>query len=498
MSLDLWTLAAITGMALVTYACRGGGYWLFTQIKPTPLLRSILAHIPGTLFVSFVVPAVVAGGVQAQVGAVATIDHDGDHAQRGARDFRRDRRRVGRLGATLSAAANARGGRGPTAWIVLAGSCATLLGVGLQRFAYAPLLPAMVEAGWLTPGAAGTLGAANFGGYLIGAIAAAAFGRALGLRAALRACMVTAATCFLLCGVPGARAWGMAWLLPWRTLAGIAGGGLMVLAGPAVQQAVPPAARGLAAGVMFAGVGLGVVVAAVLVPAMLPAGVSATWLALAAASYGLVALSWTRWPDVPPPPPLPMPRLSGATGRLLISYGFAAVAATPHMIFWPDFIARELGRGTNAGAVFWLLWGLGGMAGPAAFGWIADRVGPTRAYRAALALQVLAVVLPMGAIGVSWIALPALVASSLAAGAAAIGLTAMALTCARAIDLDAAPAIWRVGTANYGAAQVLTGFALAAVLARTGSHFPMFALAIASACVALAIQAVPRRAFLIR
>ncbi|MCW3473373.1 AzlD family protein [Limobrevibacterium gyesilva] len=73
MRLDPWTLAAIIGMALATYACRGGGYWLFRQIKPTPLLRAVMAHIPGTLFVSFVVPALVAGGTQPVVGAAATL-----------------------------------------------------------------------------------------------------------------------------------------------------------------------------------------------------------------------------------------------------------------------------------------------------------------------------------------------------------------------------------------------------------------------------------------
>ncbi len=67
------TLLAILGMALATYACRGGGYWLFSQFKPTPLLRSWLAYVPGTLFVSFVVPALVDGGVQTTVGAAATL-----------------------------------------------------------------------------------------------------------------------------------------------------------------------------------------------------------------------------------------------------------------------------------------------------------------------------------------------------------------------------------------------------------------------------------------
>jgi uncharacterized membrane protein len=66
-------LAAILAMALATYACRGGGYWLFRQIQPTPLLRAVMAYIPGTLFVSFAAPAVLAGGLQPVVGAAATV-----------------------------------------------------------------------------------------------------------------------------------------------------------------------------------------------------------------------------------------------------------------------------------------------------------------------------------------------------------------------------------------------------------------------------------------
>lgn len=73
MKLDLSNLLAIFCMALATYACRGGGYWLFRQIRPTPLVRAVLAFIPGTLFVSYVTPALVAGGPGQLVGAAVTL-----------------------------------------------------------------------------------------------------------------------------------------------------------------------------------------------------------------------------------------------------------------------------------------------------------------------------------------------------------------------------------------------------------------------------------------
>jgi len=78
MTQDLWhfdpdNLAAIVLMALATFACRAGGYVLFRQITPSPLIRAILSYIPGTLFVSFVIPAMLKGGLQSMVGAAATV-----------------------------------------------------------------------------------------------------------------------------------------------------------------------------------------------------------------------------------------------------------------------------------------------------------------------------------------------------------------------------------------------------------------------------------------
>ena len=73
MRFDPATVAAILGMAAATYLCRAGGYWLFRQITPGPLLRAVLSYVPGTLFVSFVVPALVAGRPHIWVGAAATV-----------------------------------------------------------------------------------------------------------------------------------------------------------------------------------------------------------------------------------------------------------------------------------------------------------------------------------------------------------------------------------------------------------------------------------------
>jgi predicted MFS family arabinose efflux permease len=45
------------------------------------------------------------------------------------------------------------------------------------------------------------------------------------------------------------------------------------------------------------------------------------------------------------------------------------------MIFLVDFIARGLGQGTHLGSVFWAIYGLGAIAGPPLYGYLADRLG---------------------------------------------------------------------------------------------------------------------------
>ncbi len=72
MTLDPWVIATIAAMAVATFATRAGGYLLFRAFRPPPLVRAMLSYIPGTLFVSYVAPALATGGVQQWVGALAT------------------------------------------------------------------------------------------------------------------------------------------------------------------------------------------------------------------------------------------------------------------------------------------------------------------------------------------------------------------------------------------------------------------------------------------
>src|ERR1700676_4200213 len=101
---------------------------------------------------------------------------------------------------------------GGPAWLSpAAGLCASLGGLGLARFAYPPLIPALIAAKWFSPADAVYLGAANLAGYLAGALVARQLGARLGSVRTLRAMMVLASLCCFACAMPVSFLWFFAW-----------------------------------------------------------------------------------------------------------------------------------------------------------------------------------------------------------------------------------------------------------------------------------------------
>ena len=66
-------LAAILGMALVTYATRAGGRWLMGRVKPTPRVEAGLRHLPGAVLISIVAPAALSAGPTGLAALAATV-----------------------------------------------------------------------------------------------------------------------------------------------------------------------------------------------------------------------------------------------------------------------------------------------------------------------------------------------------------------------------------------------------------------------------------------
>jgi MFS family permease len=100
---------------------------------------------------------------------------------------------------------------GPIWLSAMAGLCASLVGLGLARFAYTPLIPALIAAKWFSPAEAVYLGAANLAGYLAGALIARELGSRAGSVRSLRAMMVLASLSAFACSVPISFIWFFGW-----------------------------------------------------------------------------------------------------------------------------------------------------------------------------------------------------------------------------------------------------------------------------------------------
>lgn len=373
-----------------------------------------------------------------------------------------------------------------TPWaMILAAFASSFIGIGLARFAYTPLIPALVSHGWFTDSAAFYLGAANLAGYLAGALLAPALVRRLGGRLMLRLMMALASLSFFACAVP----LSFAWFFVWRVLSGLTGGVLMVSAAPAVLPHVPARLRGQASGAIFTGVGLGALLSGTLIPVLLRLGLPATWTALGLVSTALCILTWWSWPDYRPAPDTaapPAPGQARALRRLYACYGLDAAALVPHMVFLVAFVDSAAGHGFAAGAMAWSLFGLGAMAGPFTLGALADRLGFSRILRLGFAVQFLAI----GALALTH-AYPVILISAFIGGAFTPGIAPLTLGRVREILHDAPHrqhGAWSRATASFAVMQAVGAYGLSWLFSQTRSYPLLFALGAACVLLALAVD----------
>jgi len=369
---------------------------------------------------------------------------------------------------------------------VLCAFCASLIGIGLARFAYSPLLPAIVGAHWFAPATAAYLGAANLAGYLAGAL----LGRPMSARApvvpVLRASMALATLAFFACAFP----LNFAWFFAWRFVSGVAGGMLMVLAAPTVLPSITPSGRGLAGGAIFMGVGAGIVASGTLVPLLLQLGVSAAWLGLGALSLILMVIGWSGWPSVAPAAApvreLAAPRLP-ALRSLYVVYALNAVGWLPHMIFLVDFVARGLGKGVQVGSEFWVVFGIAATIGPLAVGRLADRIGFGPALRLALLLEAGAVAIPAFGLGPIWLILSSVVVGAFLTGTIPLVLGRISELLPHHVEQQ--KAAWSFATVGFALMQAAAAYGLSYVFARNGGDYrPLFLIGSAAMVAALAID----------
>jgi predicted MFS family arabinose efflux permease len=292
----------------------------------------------------------------------------------------------------------------------------TAVALGLARFAYGLLVPAMrAELGW-SLARAGGLTTANGLGYLIGALAAAPVARRLGETASFRLGMVVTAAALAATAASGSYAA----LLVTRAVAGASGALVFIAGGVLVSRAAARHASAAPLAIYFAGAGLGIAVSGAVIPPLLghhPGRWPLAWAGLAVGAALATVVSWTAARVGPPG---------------------ADAGPAGNVIEW-----RSVVRHWRIAAAYLLF----------AAGYIAY-ITFLSAYLAAHHVGVAEEALTWAALGVAAIVAPALWSRPIGAwpGARALAASLAGLSVAAAIALaSAAPAVIAVSAVGYGA-----------------------------------------------
>lgn len=256
-----------------------------------------------------------------------------------------------------------------------------VVALGLARFAYSLLLPAMrTDLAW-SYGQAGTMNSANALGYLAGALLATPACRRVGTRGVFAGGMALAAAALLGAGLTAS--FGLQLLL--RLAAGLGGAGTFIGGAALVAKLGDrtPGRSGLLLALYTAGAGAGIVVSGLLVQPILATtgagGWHLAWFALGALAAVSLLAAWPALRRVDEPSSASTPAQPRRVGwvRPLWLPGVGYLFFGGGYIAYVTFIVAYLQHiGFTAGQVtaFWTLLGLTALAGVPLWGWLLDRL----------------------------------------------------------------------------------------------------------------------------
>src|SRR4051812_33702407 len=165
--------------------------------------------------------------------------------------------------------------------IALSALAALAIAMGIGRFAFTPLLPMMQADAGLSLGQGAWLAAANYAGYLAGALSASRTTPAMAIRGGLAAVGLTTIAMGLLDGV---AAWAAL-----RFAAGVASGWVMIHVSAWALAGLASLDRPFLGGVVYTGVGVGVATAGLACLAFMALGISSQWSWLLLGAAALLA-----------------------------------------------------------------------------------------------------------------------------------------------------------------------------------------------------------------
>jgi predicted MFS family arabinose efflux permease len=363
---------------------------------------------------------------------------------------------------------------------LLGGILVLAAAMGVGRFAYTPLLPAMREAAGLDPTQAGLLAAANYAGYLVGALlAAVAVPASARIRVLLISAVGVATTTALIATTTDLAIWSAV-----RFVAGLASAGVLVLATGLVLDDLRRQGQSSLSGWLFSGIGLGIVVSGAVVRLTGETfGWRGDWLVLALIAAAAIYPSW-RWlphtvrenapPAASPPATVRGNAVPIAHVLLFAAYFLEGIGYIVTGTFLVAIVDGTPGL-RGIGADVWIVVGLAVIPSAVLWATLAGRAGYARALAGAYVLQAVGIALPIAG------GAAAAFASAVLFGGTFAGITALTLTLAGHLAPNHSARLIGLLTVVFGLGQMI-GPVLGGFIANHSQDFSP-ALAAASALV---------------
>ncbi|MFV0281382.1 MAG: YbfB/YjiJ family MFS transporter [Rhodoblastus sp.] len=369
--------------------------------------------------------------------------------------------------------------------IAAGGMLAMAAAFGVGRFVYTPILPVMIADGALTPASAGLVAAANFLGYLAGALAGASAAAQRNPRLYFLGGLLFGALTLAGMAAPPS----LAVFAVMRLVGGFGSAFVIIcLSSMALEPLVRAGRPGLAAA-PFAGVGLGIAFSSALVSGLAAAGSGwkTMWLvnAAIATAVSFLALALLPAPAAPAAPAAVRPakrgKASPALIALVVSYGLFGFG----YIITATFLVAIVHETPALAALEPYAWAIVGLAGAVSipfWSWIAVRRGDVFAYCAACLVEAAGV-----ALSVVFQAPAAIVFAGIFLGGTFMAITAIGLGVARRLTQMAPQRAQAIMTSAFGFGQIV-GPALAGHMRETsGSFFAPSLIAAAALVIAAAL-----------
>lgn len=322
---------------------------------------------------------------------------------------------------------------------VTAGMVCMLAAIGLVRYAYGPLLPAMLHANWMNPPSAAYIAGANFGANLLAAMVCARLARRWTAGRIVRWGLILGVISLVADAFP----LGVWWIGLCRALAGCTAAATMVLIPVIAVRGINPKYRGTVVGLLMTGAGLGVILASLMLPLAIKPGPRDGWLLLGAVTLLCTLFAWRLLRPLHGPietaNPVPISQRARLVLILMLAgYVMFAVCFVPHSVFLSAYLHKDLGVSPSAAAMAFVSYGIGlSIGGPILSGMLARKIGLRIGAMVSIILGITAIAIVLVTKDVALV-----VASGCLLGMAQMGIIAIGSVCCLEFAGPTGHAVW--------------------------------------------------------